>query len=47
MSTKIGEKWEASLIAEEISKLTEDSFGWDSAEAAEAYKQVICQFDEV
>lgn len=40
MSVRVGEKWEASLLSEEIARLLEDAYGWDSAEAAEAYRQL-------
>ena len=40
MSTHAGDKWQAALQAEDIARLTESAFGWDSAETAEACKQV-------
>lgn len=40
LSIKCGNKWEATLHAEDLSKLVESAFGWDSAEAAETYKEV-------
>ena len=40
MSTKRNEKWQAAVQAEDIAKLTEAAFGWDSAQCAEAFKQV-------
>ena len=40
MSTKCFDKWQAATQAEEIAKLTEMAFGWDSQEGAEAFKQV-------
>jgi hypothetical protein len=42
MSTKCFDKWQAATQAEEIAKLTEMAFGWDSPEGAEAFKQVSC-----
>jgi hypothetical protein len=43
MSTKCYDKWQAATQAEEIARLTEMAFGWDSAETAEAQKQVsVC-----
>eukprot|EP01038_Epipyxis_sp_PR26KG_P014417 gene14417-19348_t len=39
MISKGGNKFQASLQSEEIAKLTETAFGWDSIEAAEAFKQ--------
>ena len=40
MSTKCFDKWQAATQAEEIAKLTESAFGWDSPETGEALKQV-------
>jgi hypothetical protein len=40
LSIKCGDKWEASLYAEDLSKLMESAFGWDSTEAAETYREV-------
>lgn len=40
MSTKCFDKWQAATQAEEIAKITELAFGWDSPEGAEAFKQV-------
>eukprot|EP01039_Chlorochromonas_danica_P005079 gene5079-5581_t len=40
MSIHVGEKWEASLLCEEIATLQEEAFGWDSVQAAEATRQV-------
>ena len=37
---KNGDKYEASVHAEDIAKLAESAFGWDSVESAEAYRQV-------
>jgi tetratricopeptide (TPR) repeat protein len=42
MSTKCFDKWQAATQSEEIAKLTEAAFGWDSPEGAEAFKQVHC-----
>lgn len=40
MDIRVGERWEASLLAEEVAHLLEDAYGWDSIEAADAKKQV-------
>jgi hypothetical protein len=40
LSMKCGDRWEASLYAEDLAKLVESAFGWDSTEAAETYKEV-------
>lgn len=40
MSIKNGDKWEASNQCERIAQVCEKAFGWDSIEAAEAYRQV-------
>jgi len=40
MSTKRNEKWQAAVQAEDIAKLTEAAFGWDSSQCAESFKQV-------
>ena len=42
LSTKRNEKWQAAVQAEDIAKLTEAAFGWDSSQCAEAFKQVCC-----
>jgi hypothetical protein len=40
MNSKCGENWLAAQIAEEIATLAETAYGWDSFEAASAYKNV-------
>jgi len=40
MSTKCYDKWQAATQAEEIARLTDQAFGWDSFQAADAFKQV-------
>ena len=47
MSTKCFDKWQAAIQAEEIAKLTEAAFGWDSPETGEALKQVSFCFQVI
>ena len=40
LSSKSGDRWLAAKLSEEVSTLILSAFGWDSAEAASAYKEV-------
>jgi tetratricopeptide (TPR) repeat protein len=40
LSIKCGDKWEASLFAEDLSQIVESAYGWDSVESAETFKDV-------
>jgi tetratricopeptide (TPR) repeat protein len=40
LSFKCGDKWEASLFAEDLSHVVETAYGWDSVEASETFKDV-------
>jgi len=37
---KAGDIWESCTYSEELTKILEIAFGWDSIEAAEAYRHV-------
>ena len=41
LTARTGDQWRAMQIAIDIATLSDNAFGWDSLEAAAAYKEVL------